>query len=307
MVSELGLGCARIGGIFQHNSNGFLNLLSAARDSGINFFDTADIYSQGESETLIGRAFRRTRSRVVIATKAGYCLPARRRFAARLKPLLRPVIRSLGIRRDRLSAAARGVLTQNFSPDYLHKAVEASLRRLQTDYLDLLQLHSPPAEVVERGEWEPALEALKRAGKIRYYGISCDTIEVGRLALNYPGMSSLQFLLNLLERRNIDALLPELRAKEVAGIARECLANGVLAKPVEEIDLARYYPTSEEQRHRAEQLADCRRQAAERGTSLTRLALEFASRAEGVSVALIGARTVEQLQSLLDAYLRAPR
>ena len=65
---------------------GFLNLLSAARDAGINFFDTADMYSQGESESLIGRAFRGQRHRVVIASKAGYCLPAQRRIAARRCP-----------------------------------------------------------------------------------------------------------------------------------------------------------------------------------------------------------------------------
>ena len=73
------------------------------------------------------------RARVVIATKAGYCLPGRRKLAGRLKPILRPLIRALGIRRDRLPAGAGGVLTQDFSPSYLARAVEASLRRLRTD------------------------------------------------------------------------------------------------------------------------------------------------------------------------------
>jgi aryl-alcohol dehydrogenase-like predicted oxidoreductase len=105
------------------------------------------MYSQGESEALIGRAFRRRRHReIVIASKAGYCLPARRMLAARLKPFLRPLIQLLKIRRDRLPAGARGALAQDFSPGYLRKAVEGSLRRLRTDYLDLFQLHSPPAE-----------------------------------------------------------------------------------------------------------------------------------------------------------------
>lgn len=299
MVSEFGLGCARIGGIFQSDTAGFIHLLSAARDAGINFFDTADMYSQGESEALIGRAFRGLRGRVVIASKAGYALPKRRRLAARLKPVLRPVIRLLGIRRDRLPSGTRGALSQDFSPAYLREAVEGSLRRLRTDYLDLFQLHSPPAEVVEKGEWEPALEALKRAGKIRYYGVSCDSMEAGLAALRYPGVSSLQFPLNLFERRATKDLLPRARASGVAGIARECLANGILAKRTEDVDLASYCQSPEEHSLREVELADCRRRALESGHSLTHLALDYVARTNGVAVSLLGARSVDQLRGLL--------
>jgi aryl-alcohol dehydrogenase-like predicted oxidoreductase len=298
-VSKFGLGCARIGGIFQHDTASFLNLLSAARDEGITFFDTADMYSQGESEALVGRAFRDVRSRVVIASKAGYCLPMRRKLAARLKPLLRPAIERLRIRRDRLPASARGSLAQDFSPAYLRKAVEGSLKRLRTDHLDLFQLHSPPAEVVERGEWEPALDALKRAGKIRYYGVSCDTVEAGLAALRYPGVSSVQFTLNLLEQRTVEALLPQVRMSGAAGIARECLANGLLAKKADEIDLGVYCNSAEEQRLRTEQLAKYRQLAADNGSSLTRIALDYVTGVEGVSVTLLGVRTIDQLRGLL--------
>lgn len=301
VVSEFGLGCARIGGIFQNDTGGFLNLLSASREAGINFFDTADMYSQGESEVLIGRAFRSVRSKVIIASKAGYCLPSRRRIAARLKPLLRPLIRLLGIRRDRLPAAARGTLAQDFSPSYLSRAVEGSLRRLRTDHLDLFQLHSPPADVVERGEWVSALDALKRAGKIRYYGVSCDTVEAGLAALRFPGVSSLQFNLNLLEQGAADALVPEARGKGVAGIAREVLANGLLAKRAEEVDLAAYCRSADEQRLREEQLARFRQRAGERRISLARLALDYVAGVEGVSVSLLGVRSVDQLRGLLSS------
>jgi aryl-alcohol dehydrogenase-like predicted oxidoreductase len=298
-VSVFGLGCARIGGIFQRDTAGFLNLLSAARDAGITFFDTADMYSQGESEILVGRAFKNGRSRVVIASKAGYLLPARRKLAARLKPILRPIIQRLGIRRDRLPASARGSLAQDFSPAYLRKAVEGSLRRLQTDYLDLLQLHSPPADVVERGEWKPALDALKREGKIRYYGVSCDTVEAGLAALRYPDVSSLQFSLSLLEPRAAEALAPQVRARGIAGVARECLANGLLAKAADQIDLAAYCRSGEEQRLREEQLAKYRQAAAEKGSSLARMAMDFVAGVEGVSVALLGVRSVAQLHGLI--------
>jgi aryl-alcohol dehydrogenase-like predicted oxidoreductase len=305
-VSEFGLGCARIGGIFQQDTRGFLDLLSAALDHGINFFDTADMYSQGESEKLLGRAFRGRRRDIVISTKAGYQLPGRRRLAARLKPLLRPAIRLLGIRRDQLPAAARGALAQNFSPAYLRAAAEGSLRRLQTDCIDLFQLHSPPAEVVARGEWEGALDSLIRAGKIRYYGISCDTVEAAAAALRFSRVSFLQVPVSLVERRAVDAVLPEAKAKGVAVIARECLANGLLVKPAESVDLSAYCQSPEEARVRAEQLAALRRQAADSGMSLARLALDYVRGLEGVSVALLGVRTVPQLRGLLDEATSRP-
>ncbi len=257
------------------------------------------MYSQGESEVLLGKAFRTQRSRVVIASKAGYVLPGRRRLAARLKPILRPVIRALGLRRDRISVASRGALTQDFSPGYLRRAVEGSLRRLRTDYLDVLQLHSPTAEVVKAGEWLPALEDLKKAGKIRYYGISCDTVDAGLAALKYPDVSSLQFLVNLLERRALESLLPEVRARSVAGIARECLANGLLAKKAGEIDLATHYPAPDERTRRHQELAEYRRQASQSGRDLAHMALDFVANLDGVSVTLVGARSVDQLQGLL--------
>ncbi|HET7543244.1 MAG TPA: aldo/keto reductase [Polyangiaceae bacterium] len=301
-VTELGLGCARIGGVFQGDTVGFMRLIAMARDAGINFFDTADMYSQGESETLLGRAFRGQRAQVVIATKAGYLLPARRKLAGHLKPILRPVIQALRLRRDRLPASARGAMAQDFSPSYLVNALEASLRRLRTDYVDLLQLHSPPTEVVERGEWEPALEGLKRAGKVRHYGIACDSLETGLAALRFPGVSSIQFTFSLLEQKASEALLPEAQRRGVAGIAREILGNGLLVKDVGEIDFAKYCSSAEELERRPQQLADLRREAAARHLPLPQMAMEFASRARGVSVALVGARTPQQLRRLLDDF-----
>lgn len=298
-VSEFGLGCARIGGIFNGDSAGFLRLFAAAADSGINFFDTADMYSQGESEVLLGKAFLKSRSSVIIASKAGYCLPTRRRFAARLKPLLRPLIRALKIRRDKLPSGTRGVLSQDFTPAYLRSAVDASLKRIRTDYLDLLQLHSVPLEVVLGGEWQQVLESLKRSGKIRYYGLSVDALDAGLAGLNYTGVSSVQCVLNLLEQGSARELIPRAKAHGVGVIAREILSNGLLVKPLQELDLKGYCGSDEEAERRIVQLKDFREQAAASGTSLPSLALRYASQLDGVSVALIGARSALQLQSLL--------
>jgi len=300
-VSELGLGCARIGGVFQGDTQSFVRLLAVARDGGINFFDTADMYSQGESEALLGRVFSKSRAEVIITTKAGYCLPGRRKLAGRLKPLLRPVIRALGIRRDRLPISARGVIAQDYSSQYLVRALEASLRRLRTDYVDLFQLHSPPAEIVARGEWQSAMESLKSSGKIRYYGISCDSPEAALAALRYEGVASLQFGFSLLEPSAAETILPMARQRGVACIARECLGNGLLAKEnAAQLDLAPYCSSPEQVELRKRQLTDLHEQATLRGITLTRMAIEYASRSAGVSVALLGARTPQQLRRLLD-------
>jgi aryl-alcohol dehydrogenase-like predicted oxidoreductase len=156
--------------------------------------------------------------------------------------------------------------------------------------------------VVERGEWEPTLEDLKRSGKIRYYGIACDSIETGLAALRYPGVSSLQLTFSLLEPGGLEALLPQALSRGVAVIAREILGNGLLVKEATELELGKYCSSADELARRAQQLVELRKQATERGVTLPSMALEFASRAEGVSVALVGARTPQQLRQLLDQY-----
>ena len=132
-VSEIGFGGARIGGLFAQDGGRATSLrtLEAACDAGINFYDTADMYSQGESEILIGKAFRKKRDKVFIATKGGYCLPAQKRLIQLIKPIAKPIVRAIGLRRSAVPAALSGTISQDFSPGHLRKAVEASLRRLQ--------------------------------------------------------------------------------------------------------------------------------------------------------------------------------
>jgi aryl-alcohol dehydrogenase-like predicted oxidoreductase len=295
-VSELGLGCARLGGAFQGGPRPFLDVISAAYDAGINFFDTADMYSQGESEQLVGRALRGRRDRVIIASKAGYQLPARRRLVGLIKPLVRPAIRLLKLRRDQLPAGSRGEVTQDFSAQYLTRAVEGSLRRLKTDYLDLFQLHSPTREAIERGDFEPAVDALLRAGKIRYFGIAVDSVDAFEAALARPAVRSVQFTLNLLEPTGAP-LFAQAGARGVGGIARECLANGLLVKRAEDIDLAQYCSSPEELARRQQQLAELRGG----GRDLLQQALAYPRAQPGVSVALVGVRSVLQLNPLLRA------
>jgi aryl-alcohol dehydrogenase-like predicted oxidoreductase len=305
-VSEYGLGCARIGGIFKRDPAEFTDILAAAYDAGITFFDTSNIYSQGESEALIGRVFRQRRDRIVIASKAGFVLPARRQVVASLKPLVRPVLKALRISRRQLPTAVAGQLSQDFSPTALRRAVEGSLRRLHTDYLDLLQLHAPPPEVVEGGDWIEALELLKREGKIRHFGVSCESPQATLAALRHASVASIQVAVNLLDRQELEAI--RLAAERgCAVIARECLAKALLAKDVGRGDVRRYVDSDEEAARKADALERWRETARQRHATLAQLALAYVNGLAGVSTTLIGVSRPEQLRTLVTAGLPARR
>ena len=203
-VSEIGFGGSRIGGVFagKNSSKETLNVLRQALDSGITFYDTADMYAQGDSEVLIGTAFRERRDQVVLATKGGYCLPTRRNLIKRIKPLLRPIVQALGLKRAKLPPGMSGALSQDFSPSYLTKALEGSLRRLQTDHVDLYQLHSPGPPILQSNAFGAALEALERLktqGKLRFYGIATEVPQDAPFCLSTPGISSVQLGFGLLD------------------------------------------------------------------------------------------------------------
>jgi aryl-alcohol dehydrogenase-like predicted oxidoreductase len=170
-----------------------------------------------------------------------------------------------------------------------------------TDYVDLFQLHSPPLDIVARGEWAETLNALKREGKVRYYGISCDSVDIGLAALDQPGISSIQVVINLLERGAVGELLPGAKGLGVGVIARECLANGLLAKDPATIDVGAYCQTADEAERKAVQLEMYRRVAQQAGLGLAHLAMQYVSALSGVSVSLIGASRVEQIEALVSA------
>jgi aryl-alcohol dehydrogenase-like predicted oxidoreductase len=306
-VSEIGFGCARLGGIFQGASRAdMVRTLHRAFDHGITFFDTADMYCQGESEMLLGEALRGHRDRVVIASKAGYCLPAQRRLIARIKPLLRPVIQRVGLRREHLPSGLRGSLSQDFSARYLQEAVERSLKRLKTDYLDLYQLHSPPASVLEGGEFLAPLEKLQREGKIRYYGVSCETTPDALICLRYAGISSLQVRLSLLDQSALRDVVPAAAAQGVAIVARECFAGGLLGKPIDALEMEAIIPDEAERAAKRHEIMDYHGLAAGYARPLAQLALQFVRGLEGITITLLGMRTAEQLADNMRHLAAAP-
>jgi aryl-alcohol dehydrogenase-like predicted oxidoreductase len=304
-VSEIGFGGSRIGGIFadKHSIKEALNVLRKALDSGITFYDTADMYAQGESEALIGKAFRDRRDQVVLATKGGYCLPTQRKFLARIKPVVRPIVQSLGLKRTQLPSGVFGTLSQDFSPSHLTQALEASLKRLQTDYIDLYQLHSPGASFLQSdafGEALETLEKLKGQGKLRFYGVATEVPGDAPFCLSAPGISSVQLSFGLLDLEALDrGTLAAAEARGLGVIVRGCFGGGLLKNGP---DVAQLKATTPEW----QRLLALRSLSERAGRLLLETALQFCLGTRAVRVTLLGMRTENHLRENLRYYQARP-
>ena len=305
-VSAFGLGCARLGSVtYAGGDQAALRLIGSALDAGINFFDTADIYGQGTSETLLGKALKQYRDKVVIGTKAGYCLSTLGSITKRVKPLLRRLIRFKPGLAQSIQKVRAGQKKQNFSPDYLAGRIDASLRRLQTDRLDLFQLHSPPADILLRGEVFEMLEKFRASGKIRYYGVSCLTADDAVICLARPGLA-VQMELNLLSPPAAWRVIAAPPANRPGLVARQSLAGGLLLRSAGELrpeDCASRPESFENLKGRLEQLESL---AAAAHCSLRELALQFLLQLDGLGSVLIGTTNPVHLQEHLKILNRTP-
>ena len=303
-VSEIGFGGSRIGGVFADKHSGVqaLTVLRKALDSGITFYDSSDLYAQGESESLIGTAFRGRREQVILATKGGYRLPAQRDIMKRIKPLVRPIVRALGLKRTSLPAGLSGALSQDFSPSYLTKALEASLKRLQTDYIDLYQLHSPGPPFLQSnafGEALQTLEKLKSQGKLRFYGVATEVPEDAPFCLSAPGISSVQLGFGLLDLDALDqGTLAAADARGLGIIARGCFGGGLLKDGLDEAQLKAATP-------KWQRILAVRSLSKSMGRSALDAALQFCRCTPAVSVTLLGMRVEDHLRENLR-YAQAP-
>jgi aryl-alcohol dehydrogenase-like predicted oxidoreductase len=208
-VSPMGLGCWAIGGPFwldgkadgwgEVNDEESVRAIQRALELGVTFFETADVYGTGHSETVLGRALEGRRDRVVIATKFGVTFDADTRQAT-------------------------GTDT---SAAYVRGACEASLRRLRTDVIDLYQLHISSLPLEQAEEVAGVLEDLRREGRIRAYGWSTDDVEGARLFARMPSCTSIEHTLNVFE--DAPALLGLCADHDLASINRSPLAMGVLS------------------------------------------------------------------------------
>ncbi len=199
-VSEVGFGAWAIGGSWGDVSEeDAMGALHAALDTGVTFFDTADVYGDGRSERLLARLGReRPSDPFTVATKAGYRLPGKR-------------------------------TVEDYSEANLRSWVERSLSCLETDSLDLLQLHCPPVGVYYRPEVFEILDRLVEEGKVRHYGVSVDRTEEALKAMEYPNVETVQLVFNILRQRPAGLFFGEVKARNVGVIARIPLASGLLA------------------------------------------------------------------------------
>jgi aryl-alcohol dehydrogenase-like predicted oxidoreductase len=304
-VSEIGFGGSRIGGFFAGKNSGdeVRNVLRGALDCGITFYDTADMYAQGESESLIGSAFRGRRDQVILATKGGYCLPAQRNILKPIKRLLRPTVRALGLRRAQLPARLSGSLTQDFSPAHLTAAVESSLKRLQTDYLDLYQLHSPRPPFIHSSAFGDALqtlEKLKQQGKLRFYGVATEVPEDAPLCLSAPGISSIQLTFGVLDLVALDqGMIAAAQARGLGIIARGCFGGGLLKDELDEAALKLATP-------KWQRILALRSLGQSMGRAPLEMALQFCRGTPGVNVTLLGMRVASHLRENLCYFRAAP-
>ncbi|GAB7388362.1 aldo/keto reductase [Bacillaceae bacterium] len=258
-VSEIGLGCMSLG----TEEKAAIRLIHEAIDRGINFFDTADLYDYGRNEEIIGKALKGKRSQVVLATKVG----------------------------NRWQAGKEG-WTWDPSKTYIKQAVKESLRRLQTDYIDLYQLHGgtiddPIDETIE------AFEELQREGVIRAYGISSIRPNVIREYVKRSNIVSVMMQYSILDRRPEEEILPLLAQNGISVIARGPLAKGLLSERVLHGELANDFLDYS----REEIIALVKRLHGLSGEerSVAQLALRYPLAHPAVATAIPGASRLEQL------------
>lgn len=197
-VSEIGLGTWQLGNQeFGNVDDAQANeILTTAAAQQINFWDTADVYGNGTSEQRIGNWLAQHDHSITVATKVGR--------SSKLYP-------------------------NKYTRDEVRAHIEASLQRLQTDCLDLIQLHCIPFEEMKAGDIFNWLDDFKQQGLIRHYGASVETVEEALFCLQQPDLATLQIIFNLFRQDPVQELLPKAKQNNVGIIVRLPLASGVLS------------------------------------------------------------------------------
>ena len=185
-----------------------LNLLVRAFDLGVNFFDTADTYGTGYGEEILAKAFKKQRHEIIIGTKFGYDFYSNvEREGHQERP-------------------------QDFTPEFIRFACEQSLKRLNTDYIDLYQLHNPRIDTIEKDEVFDALDELVNEGKIRYYGVGLGPdigwFEEGEASMRERQVSALQIIYSMLEQEPARRFFPIAQQEKTGLITRVPHASGML-------------------------------------------------------------------------------
>ncbi len=285
-ISELSFGTWAIGGSWGKTSDEeALKGLRTAMEAGVNFFDTADVYGDGHSEELLAKATKGKENSIFIATK--FC---------RAGDITDPA---------------------TYSKESVTRYVEGSLKRLERDQLDLLQIHCPPFEILKNGEVFNVLDDLKQEGKIRHYGVSVETVEEGLFCLEQPNVSSLQVIFNIFRQKPLRELFPVAQKKQVGILARVPLASGLLTgkftqnASFEEDDHRSFNQNGEAFNvgetfaglpfAKGVELSQELKWIAEGRENMTRAALRWILDQEAITSVIPGFKTVQQVQDNLQA------
>ena len=264
-ISRIGFGCMSLGE--KDTDNRYL--LHAAIEKGINFFDTADLYDKGNNEATLGKALKEKRKDIIIATKVG----------------------------NQLKPDGNG-WTWNPSKEYILSAVNQSLQRLQTDYIDLYQLHGGTMD----DNIEETIEAftiLQQQGKIRFYGISSIRPNVIRAYTHRSAICSVMMQYSLLDRRPEESCFDLLADNHIGVLARGGVAGGLLInKPAKN-----YLNYAEAAVKKA---ADAIGEVSGNKRNKTATALQFVLQQPAITSAIVGIRNMQQLEDAVQAIDAAP-
>lgn len=197
-ISEISLGTWQVGGKWgeEFNRDNAETIINTALDNGVNFIDTADVYSDGESEAAIGRVLKQRNERVYVASKCG----------RKISPHT----------------------NEEYTPKRMRDLVENSLRNMQLEQLDLIQLHCPPTDVYYRPEIFAEFDKLKQEGKIANLGVSVEKVEEALKAMEYSNVTTVQIIFNMFRQRPAEKFFRQAKANNVGVIVRVPLASGLL-------------------------------------------------------------------------------
>lgn len=282
-VSTVSFGAWAIGGSWGAvDDEESMRTLHAAIDSGVNFIDTADVYGDGRSERLVARLRReRPGETILVATKAGRRLPVQ--------------------------------TPEGYSRGHLVEWVDRSLSNLQTDRIDLLQLHCPPSAVFNDAGVYGILDDLVAAGKIRHYGVSVERVDEALDAIRHPGVKSVQIIFNMFRLKPAEQFFPEAIKRQVGVLARVPLASGLLTGKLSAAsqfadDDHRKFNRNGEAFDKGETFSgvpydeglaavDDLRPLVPSGSTLAQLALRWTLMFDAVTCAIPGAKTPDQARS----------
>jgi len=269
-VSEIGMGCNRLGEPNMPDEH-WVGLVQQAIELGVNLFDTSESYGWGRSEEMLGRAIG-NRADVLIATKV---------------------------------SRIRETNQHDFSAKRIIAQAEGSLRRLRRDCIDIYQLHSPSLEEMKRFDWLDGMARLKQEGKIRLVGVSINDAASGQWLIEQGLADVLQVAYNMLEPRVGEAVFPVAERHGVGIMVRMPMAQGILTgkfRPGEAVPEGhRAHLAGKHMAELIQRAEAFKPLAQEWGISLGQIALRYAISAPGVSAAIPGARSVEQLAMNVEA------